>query len=311
MRKIFLILLSSIPFQIHAFDDGWDYEIGITGGYRNDKIETLINAYDPADTFILSDGLTAKNISVFEVGAIAKMSLCNTWLIRGFADYGWITNGNYKEVSTAPGFPEFISKGTVDKGHTQDYSIGLGYLFPLDNCFSWIFSCFPNINIGPIGGYSYHSQKLTMGTIFTDGVEDSILTDLQYHMRWNSPWLGGDLIVNFNYFKLHCGYEFHWSHWHAEWLLDGSDVFGGAFSDKRKSTHSHANVFFIDTTYQFSPCGEFFLSFKYQHWKAGDGIEVPLAGSFAAVGLNDTEVDKVPKALWESYEVKIGFVWAF
>lgn len=311
MWKSIFCLLSALPFCLEAFDDGWDYEIGITGGYRNDKIETRIDAYDPPENFLLSDNLFAKNISVFEVGAIAKMSLCNSWLIRGYADYGWITNGNYKEISEATGFSDNLSKGKIDKGHTHDYSIGLGYLLPLDPYLRCLFPCFPHFSIGPIGGYSFHTQKIIMEKIFTEGIEDPILSNLEYRMRWNSPWAGADIVIDTNCFKLHFGYEYHWCHWHAKWLLDGPDVIGGAYSDKREATHGHANVFFIDSTYAFSPCGEFFLSFKYQHWNANDGIEVPLAGSFSAVGLNNSEVDKVPKALWESYEVKVGLAWTF
>jgi hypothetical protein len=270
--------------------------IDVMGGYREDKITTLIEAFDPPGVFFGSDEVEGHAIQIGEIGVKGRVSICQ-WLIKGFMKEGKVYKGHYNEIGEdTAGYG--TTSADINKGRTQDFSLGVGYL-----CSAYRLPWISSLQFGLEGGWSYHSQDFSIKDVFMDGYPDSVLDGLRYKTRWQGPWLGLEAYLSVLCFTVDAGYEYHWAHWHGNWLLEGSDVFGGAYSDRRWAHNSQGNVVFVDVS--FSPF--FFLEvgveFRYQYWKGKSGRERPKAGKFSTVGLNNSEVDKIPHTTWESYSV--------
>lgn len=301
--KKFLIMLCGIilPALTHAWGpELCNADIAITTGYRSDSISTTIRAFDPPEDLIVIDDLKGSGIDIFEVGIKGRVLLLESLFARGHANYGWVLNGRFTDLSSLPDVFSATTKAPIDSGHTKDYSIGAGFQFSFLGCFK----------IGPVAGYSYNFQKIKLGKAKTEGERNPVLDRLTYDMCWEGPWLGAEAQFCLKFLQLIVGYEYHLSNWHANFTLDGPDVFGGSYSDKRKSNHAHGNVVFLEGNCAWG-CWTIGVGVKYQEWTAENGREVPRAGSFSAVGLNDTEVDKVPHATWRSTQIyaSVGYLF--
>lgn len=282
--------------------DPWHGDINVSAGYRNDRIETTIKAFDPPGTLINVDKLKGKDINIFEVGINGRVTYCDQAFIRGYANFGWVCDGRYTETSGFPLIFSSVTKGKIHSGHTRDYSIGVGYLFSCWNCFK----------IGPAVGYSYDFQKIKLGNnVTTNGEPSPTLNHLSYDMKWQGPWLGAEAQFCVQCVQVNVGYEYHWSDWRANWTLAGPDVIDIAFSDKRRSNNAHGNVVFLEGNYVFCSCWTVGLGFKYQQWTVRRGCEKPRAGSFAAIGLSPTEHDKVTHVCWRSAQVHVSLGYLF
>lgn len=303
MKKFLVVLLGAVCVMPGFAQEWmeWDGDLALTAGYRNDHITTKLHAYDPPGTLIAQDRLKATSIDVYEIGLKGEITFCDDWFIKGFADFGWVDGGRYREDTAFPIIVSQTSTAHVNNGNTRDYSIGLGYLFSCNDC----------IKIGPVAGYSYDYQKIKLSTVDTNGVADPTLSHLSYNMRWQGPWLGFETEYCLCDILLNLGYEYHWSDWRANWTLDGPDVPGVAFSDKRKASRANGNVVYLDGTYTFCDCWNLGLGLKYQYWEAWDGRLVPRSGSFTSVGGSASEVDKIPKATWSSIQVQLSAGYTF
>lgn len=278
----------------------WSGSVDVTGGYRSDRITCLIDAFDPPGTFISSDDLKAKNLSVWEWGLKGRLQLGNFYT-KAWGTFGIIPSGNYSELGTGADGGTSHTKGLIRHGKVEDASFGLGYLF---NVCDWL--CF-----APIGGWAYDYQRVKVRNAHTDGVSDPIINGLSYTNRWQGPWVGFDSGMVVDCIAINVGYEYHWAHWHAVWKLSGDDVVGGAFSDKRHSNNASGNVVYLNTFWNAWDDLEAGLLLKYQYWRAKNGQMLPLAGSFAAVGFGADEVDKIPHAVWQSIEIQLSLGYAF
>ncbi len=305
--------------SLYSWD--WDAYIQFLSGYRRDQIATTIDSFNNPEvlgfdtTLIATDHLKAKNLLIFENGLYGEFYLCR-WFIRGWGTYGNVKHGKYVETVHVPGTAknsDTVTRAHIRQGRVWDISPSLGYVFPIWGCQDT--DCM-YITLAPLVGYSWNYQRVKMNnaTTHTGLVTPSplpTLDGLQYKNRWRGPWFG--LEVNFSnpWIELKGGYEYHWPHWRAEWLLAGPDVTGVAYSDKR---HGHiyfgSNAYFDARYYLFEGLYvESGISFKY--WRSRKGKEVPLAGSFSAVGIADTQVDIVRRALWKSFEAQISMGYLF
>lgn len=328
----FLCMLWMSPIQMQALE--WEGSAEIFGAHRKDRITTLIKAFDPPDVFILSDNLVAKNIHVIEGGLRGKVGLCNGVFLKGFGSLGKIDHGLYAESVRDFGDDKVMSRAVIHHGNVHDWSVGLGYQYDFNAC----------VRAGISAGWAYDAQSIRMSHGFfkvpvqktlpaqtpnssaqgkkasgkkkTPSAKEEVITvyeqepnpvlnGLRYKTRWDGPWAGVETRVFLPYVTVDLGYEYHWVHWRAAWNLHGADVIDGAFSDRRKSNHSWGNIGFINVTYNFFDCWTVAIGGRYQYYRATDGHAKPKAGSFAAVGLNDTEVDKVSKATWQSMAMQL------
>lgn len=318
IKTIFLLGLSSAmlhfsgAFAWYYYDDFCDFDccsqqrtdFDFFAGHRWDEVTTLIKAYDPPGTEIFTDDLKIKDLSIYEIGLKGRGLYCNI-LVRGAASYGWVNHGKYDEDTHDIVFDtREESTAHANSGHTKDATIGIGYLFPLA-CNAWM---------GPVAGWTYHQQHFKMSDGETDDIEDSILDDLTYTTQWNGPWIGVDMLYQRCNFLFALGYEYHWAHWKASWDLDGPDISGidgVAFSDRRKGKHGHGNHVYLDGQWNFFPCWYVGLGFKFDYWTVHNGSEHPKNGSFADVGLSNSERDKVRNASWRSYGITLDLGYTF
>jgi hypothetical protein len=278
----------------------WGATIDATGGYRYDRITCLINAYDPPGTFISSDDLKAKNLQVWEWGLRARVRLGNLYA-KAWGTFGVIPFGNYTETGTGATGLSSQSRTDVRHGKVEDASFGAGYLFGVTD---WL-------SLAPVGGWSYNYQRIKLKHAKTDGVSDPTLNGTSYTNRWQGPWAGFEGVTEFGCLLFNIGYEYHWAHWHAVWKLSGADQIGGAFSDKRHSNKASGNVVYFNTFWNAWDDLDAGVLLKYQYWRATNGQMVPLAGSFAAVGLGADEVNKVSHATWQSFEIQLSLGYTF
>lgn len=271
--------------------------LDMTNGYRQDRISTLVEAFDPPGTQIASDSLKATNLPFYQIGVDGKLSLCGLF-IRIDADWAWANHGDYKEVVSTPEGLSSTTKGHVHDAKARDFGVGVGYLYPFNEDFS----------LGPVGGWQYHLQKFKVRDPRTDGIPDPILNGLKYTDCWHGPWLGFDLAYRFCKYSFHTGYEYDWAEWHATWRLKGPDVPGVAFSDHRKSNQAHGQVIYLDAKWHFYDCWSLGCGLKYQMWKATHGKVNPLRDN---APVSSTEVDKVNRAKWTSFTatLDLGVVW--
>lgn len=278
----------------------WEVTVDATGGFRYDRLTCLIDAFDPPDTFISSDDLKAKNLTVWEWGLKGRVRLGDLY-VKGWGTFGKVFYGNYTEIGTGADGGTSTSKAKVRGGKTQDASFGAGYLFGVTD---WL--C-----LAPVAGWSYNYQKVKIKHAKTDGVDDPTLDGVSYINRWRGPWLGFEAATSLWCLGFNFGYEYHWAHWRGSWKLDGADVQGGSFSDRRKTNHASGNVVYLNTFWNAFEDFDAGVLLKYQYWRAKNGSETPVAGSFAAVGLGPDEVDKVKHATWQSFEVQLSLGYTF
>lgn len=307
------LLLASLTGQSHADMIHTDFDLQI--GYRHDRIQTDVNLYDPVGVLVATDNIDTNHISSYVIAIKDRWWWCDFYL-KAEGDFAWVRCGHYKED-----FTDLVdltetsqTKSDIHHGTMRDFSAGFGYLFPLYQCVdrplcSWDYcGCTLNhpihgFSIGPVAGWSYHFQKFQLEDPLTDGVPDEVLNDLRYVNSWEGPWIGVETVFSLWRFYVNAGYEYHWPKWRASWRLDGPDILGGPFSDKRESCSGQGQVGYIDIKYTFCRYWEAGVGFRIQSWKARNGHLDPRNGTLEDLGFSDTEVDRVKSAKWFSYAI--------
>lgn len=300
--KVYKLLLILLCFSSNDTFAGtprftWKSEKALSVGYRNDSLSTTLKSVDSIDS--LTSDLDASNIRILDVGMHGTVRFCNTWLIQGLIEFGWVNDGRFKELDGPD--PIQASKGVIDEGYTRDYSMGIGYSYSFCN----------NLKFEPVIGYSYNAQEIQMCHIKTNGSYDSILSDLRYHMRWDGPWIGFQSQFQLTDLTMTLGYQYHRCRWKAKWLLEGGNVEGVAFSDERRSSDAWGHLAFFDTFYKIYKCWNLGLAFIYRYREAPNGSLIPITGSFSENGFPDIEKVKINKATWSSYQININLYYNF
>lgn len=296
-KTLFCCLMQLFFINLNAVNQ--DSYLDLSTGYRSDRISCLVDVFDPPSVLIASDDIKIKHLSIYQLGGKARFTFCNSWFIRGNAYYGWALDGKYKETVTS-GKTASVFEAKAHKGNTVDATVGGGYLYSFNDCWA----------IGPAAGWSYDHQKAKMSHGFLGETPETFLDGLTYKNRWSGPWLGVDFLFRRCNFIVHGGYEFHWAHWHAEWLLKGADIPHVAFSDVRHSKHAHGNLVYLDGRWEFSPCWHIGVGLQWQGWCAKHGRLHPKFTTLKAMGFPN-EVDKVKHAKWHSAAITVDLGYGF
>lgn len=298
-----------------ACGSDWDAEFDLALGYRRDSIETDVHTFNDTEGSFGTDKLEIKGLDLFILGLKARAGYCN-WFARGYAYWGWGNDGKYTEHgSNDDSFiigSEFRNRIGISKYRTQDYSLGVGYLFDLCWC-----GGFEGLYIGPVVGWSYHRQQARLGKNHDfSGSESvgfsSILNDLQYTTKWNGPWLGIDFVYEYCEFIFDFGYEYHWAQWKANWSLDddssGSDT-GFVFSDRRHGKNGHGNVVYADIKWALCDCWIVGLGFRYQDFEVKHGKLHNSGDSYYSS--YESFSDRVKKASWRAASIELDLGYSF
>jgi hypothetical protein len=308
--------------------------VSLCNGWRQDRITADVDVFDPPGHPRLTDKLKADKLDTYQVGAKARFGNCD-YRVRAEAFWGWGTSGHYvdktKHNEILPGycFPPSTTTANIHNTSTQDFTIGAGYLFTLGQF----------LEITPLAGLSYHSQRMKIHKAQKDGKCFDELDGVRYRNQWQGPWLGADAALYFCDFVVQGGYEYHWADWNGRWKLHTPNIPGVAFTDKRKSHDVRGQVAYIDIRWSFCPCWEAGIGVKAGTWTAKKGKLRPasirvcddnssyygsepesrycdrsgsgssssecskISQSFGDVGFPKTEVDKVKSAKWDSIRV--------
>ena len=231
-----------------------DSEVAPYVGWRNDSIS---RKFSESGTSTTSDRLKVRNANLWQIGVAGRFGApdcfcgCGTeWMsniyLRGCASYGWYTDGRFRDRTAGDStISDSTSHRKVRNGHAEDYSIGIGYLYPVTCDFS----------IGPVGGYAYDRQHLRskrhhsggssssffsssdFSTISTDystpssvvgtsaiasGVPRSLVgssdssdpldtSRRSLNSRWDGGWIGFDATYKLCDWDVCFGYEYHFA----------------------------------------------------------------------------------------------------
>lgn len=288
--------------------------ISVSVGWRYDNITTKISSQIPKGTTIAYNTIKGKELKIWEGGIQGYLPFaecfcnCDCWwlnvfYLKGYGFWGNIYDGEYHELNHNLFPPNFIvSKGDASKGNTYDYNVALGWLYSVNDC----------SGIAPIVGYAWDRVRFKTSHVKTEGIEDHVLNGLKYTSRFIGPWAGVEAYYVKSNLRLNLGYEYHWSHWNGKYDLRGPDVFGGAYSDHRKAHEGQGNVLYANGSWFCCDCWEIMLGFKYRNFRATHGSEKPdAAGGFAAIGLPETEYDRINHTAWHSYEITFDITYVF
>lgn len=239
-----------------------DGYLDLSGGYRRDKVETTLKLTDDEGEEVSRDHLEIKDISIWEIGLKGRANFCN-WFVRGYGYHGWITDGNFNENFSLFSL-DIDADAKIDKGYTNDFTIGAGYLFP----FCW---CGNSWGIGPVVGWSYDQQHITLKDYKEDGVEDPDFGSFSHKTQWSGPWVGVDVVFESCGFEVDAGYEYHWASWKFDSSRSDDSDYDESFDSNFKSKDGHGNVVYIDGLWNFCPCWQAGIGLKFKSWKADKG----------------------------------------
>lgn len=292
-----------------------DNYFDIGGGYRYDRLTTKTKAFGTPvlqflagerdqDKFLFKDKIKAKRMDIYVLQANAQVRFCDYWFARGYASYGWMTDGRYHEERKNRFLIKRNSRSDIHDSRTRDWSAGFGYLYPGDG---W-WGCW---GFGPVIGWSYDDQLLKMGTFTTDGFEDPILRNLQYRSRWSGPWAGFDFVYKPHCYpvKLSSSLEYHWATWHGERRLDHSDIPFVIYTDRRKSNNANGLLFTADGQWNFWCNWHMSLACRILFYHSDGGRVKPKHGSFKQLGFPYIEKIKLKNTRWysDTYTFNIGY----
>ncbi len=289
LKQILLFLSVGALLPLSAAAQWWESSFDFDIGYRRDQLTSFVDVYNPSDNFIYTDNLKLDNLQVYEIGAKGKCISYDVFLMKSYLYTGAIPRGHYADTITFVGQSPTTRKLHVTSGQTVDFALGGGFLFPL----------YCGVRIGPTGGWSYNHQHVKMDC------QKGSYGGLEYKNRWQGAWIGVDAYLAFRRFGVNAGYEYHIPHWSGYWLMKKKYIYGGPFSDVRKSKRGWGNVVFFDVYTIDLCCVKFNCQLKYQYWKMHDGCVHPKSKSFKKVG-HPHQKEFLNTATWQSFEVLLG-----
>jgi hypothetical protein len=214
----FLILLICPP---NAFSQS--FELSISTGRRSDNLDWNIAGFAPSvfgpDPVNVLSELTWSDIESQEV-RVGLRVLLKRFLIKGEADYGFITGGANQDSDYGGNdrTQEYSrSNNSADDGSVWDLSGAVGYQYK-----------FPAlggvVDLIPMAGLSYHRQNLTITngfqTLATPGLTPPLGPfaglDSTYEAGWAGPWIGAELAYQRGKLKLFGNFELHGTYFSSE-----------------------------------------------------------------------------------------------
>lgn len=319
LRKCALAALIASCTTLSAIDIRTD--LNIVGGYRNDELQriNIIEFYPPTVTEI--DKIRIDNINIGQVGLQGRLMMprcepcwcedfafINNFYLAGFALWGWGgsgTNLHEREEDFTAGL-EVIGRAKLSDAQTEDYQIGLGYLFD--------FGCW---GVGISGGYSYDQQEIRTkhGAFTTPTFSVEVAgygKGYKTKTTWKGPWIGAQLFRDWCSWTFGLGYEYHWADYTAKHRVPNNPTAQaeGFIADNTKSHQGFGNIVFVDSVYHFCNCWEVGAGFRYQYWEADHCRLTPAGTSFAQLGFPvTTKARAIGK--WISWSINFNLGYSF
>ncbi len=294
---IFLIA-SSIATTLYG--DIAEAYLDASVGYRRDHLSAEIYSFDENNLTISKDHLTAKDLSLYQVGGKGLIGVCDCF-VRGEGYWGFSGDGVYREASQKAQKFLFKSKGNLHHGITKDFIVGAGFFL----------SCLVPFEMGPVAGWSYQSQefKVKKGRLS----QDDGGRGFRYSNHWQGPWLGVDAKFDCFFFTARSGYSYHWAKWNAHWSLKNRRDQRFTFQENSKSSDANGQVLYADLFWGFCPFINFGLGLKWQQWQAKKGRKKSLKSEKIGIVNDKVKIakDQIQDAKWESCSVSLDLGISF
>ncbi len=281
-------------------------EFYINTGYRSDDLDWSISGIGGTPN-ILSE-LTWKDIEIATINIGTTLYLKSNWLVNMDLVYGHIFDGKNQDSDYLGNNRtlEFSrSNNGADEGDILDMSVAIGYRWQLPVKPQ---QPYPNIELRPQVGLSYHSQNLKVvdgfQTIPALGTFSGL--DTSYDATWFGPWLGLDSHINFSdAFTLSFNFEYHYIEYDASanWNLRADFAHPESFTHEAKG---YGLVGSIASQLRLNNDLSLKLSIDYQDWQAHrDGVDKTFFsnGSSLTTGFNGVN--------WRSFGANIGLLYEF
>lgn len=277
-------------------------------GYRRDDLDWNIAGDSSGHNPNVLSELTWDDLESWQVKFMGSMIIPNIVALRGYADYGWIFDGDNQDsdyLGDNKTYEFSRSNNKSDDGDVWDASLAVGYPFRWNQAVIATFI--------PLVGYSKHEQNLKI----TDGYQTIPPLgsfpglNSSYDTEWKGPFLGIDMRFkagipsNFaERFETYFTYEYHWADYHAKanWNLRDDLRHPKSFEHEADGTG-----WIIGGGVNFILQRHIALNFdiNYQNWRATDGTDkVYFAdGTTAKTRLNEVN--------WSTYAIGLGLQVSF
>jgi hypothetical protein len=282
-------------------------EIVMGYGYRHDELDwNIAGTTDGADPNILSE-LSWKDLIIHEVSLGLHVHTISGVYMRNYFAYGVIVDGenqdsDYTEDDRQMEFSR--SNNKADKGHTRDFSVGIGYTIPFGSDF---------FTLAPVIGYSYHQQELHMTegyqTIPSLGPFPDL--DSKYDTTWKGPWVGADFNLELKKISRHLRlmevcieFEHHWAAYNAsaDWNLRTDFKHPKSFEHEADGQGDKFSFGLINRLGKKTTLSIFY---EQQQWKTQSGIDRVFLASGQTVATCLNEVN------WRSNVIRIEITILF
>ncbi|UCD31543.1 MAG: autotransporter domain-containing protein [Desulfobacterales bacterium] len=273
----------------------------VSVGYRMDDLDWNIAGDTAGENPNILSELTWSDLEIYQAKLRNVTIIRKIIYFRGALAYGWITGGENQDSDFIGDnrTQEFSrSNNNSDDGNIFDASLGIGHPFTFGN---------GKFRVTPLLGYSYHEQNLTISdgnqTIPPLGPFPNL--DSTYETEWDGPWLGLDLVFQFNKkYTLFAEIEYHWADFYAvaDWNLRSDLAHPKSFEHV-----ADGNGIVVSTgwTCLFHRHWALNIAFDYQTWSTDHGIDrvFTAGGAVAETRLNEVN--------WESFTAMIGLAYHF
>lgn len=293
----------------------FDVDFDLGAGYRQDSLKWSIAG--PNNTPNVLSELSWNKLRILQFYSAAKMVTPNSFVAKGYADYGKIHQGRNRDSDYAGNDKtlEFSrSDNNAGRGEVFDLSAAIGY--------QWDF-CEERFSLSPFVGVSHHEQHLQMyngnqvvNTVFPQDVGPFPNLHSAYKARWSGPWAGFDLFYrpscDLDFFG---GFEYHWATFHGKghWNLR-TDFFG----DFKQHAHGYGLLGTLGMKWRIFGCWKIGILGEAQIWKTRHGKDHTVVledirdpeGNILEV-LPATVEQRLNKVQWCSFSVSATLVYAF
>lgn len=301
------ILAVAVPLMLANSSLAYAKEVStvtVTGGTRVDNLDWNIAGTSPFLNYvnILSE-LSWSDLEIYNLKVQARTLIDNNYYLRGYADYGVITDGTNQD-SDYRGNDRTLeysrSNNSADEGSVWDISIGMGLQNRVKLRGKGV------LFVNPVVGLSYHKQNL----VITNGFQTIPPTgpfgglNSTYEARWRGPWAGVDLSYNYDKLTLYGTLEYHLAFFRAEadWNLRTDFAHPKSFEHWANGSGvvaSFGGDLAMDKNWSVS------VNLDIQDWSAEDGTDRTY---FSDGTSSDTPLNEVN---WESRAVMVGLNYKF
>lgn len=314
--KVALCSLTVVAAQSAGASDLFDLNVSLDGAYRTDELN-----WDIGDNDIKKlSALSYDDIRIYEIGTLVSAKV-NSGMFEGVyaefdiswgtVDKGDATDKDWENPEDSSQVTNY-SSSDVKGDDVKDYSLALGYEFPLgDSGFS----------LTPMVGYSYHEQNLdigggatTLASVYDDDdnyshsevVNDPLPSEAAtYDTEWKGAWAGLEvqyIASDRDIFSVRAQYHDYDYDGVGNWILIDT------LKHPKSFTHSaDGDGYSVSANYAriLTLNWDFIAGLNYKDFETDSGTEKDFLTDGTVLKQNFNG------STWESYSASVGVTYKF